>query len=207
MAVMTMAKALSSGYLPIGGLMVGGRVARRTAINVVHIDASVDLRKVMGQLRQNDVARIQVRNVLMHLLNAETGQRGYLLTGDSLYLAPYRQGASRFATDLSRLREMTADNPRQQARLREIETLADDLLVGWRDGEEWAARRTMRRAATWMVVGLVLLKLLLVVGTNAVTPYELHRDELASLVTPTLPPGSSTTSSRPSLRTWSVSRW
>lgn len=36
----------------------------------------------------------------------------------------------------------------------------------------------MRRAAIWVVAGLIVLKLVLVLGTTALTPYGVHRDEL-----------------------------
>jgi hypothetical protein len=39
----------------------------------------------------------------------------------------------------------------------------------------------MRRSAIWVVLGLIALKLILVLGTNALTPYGLHRDELLYL--------------------------
>jgi dolichyl-phosphate-mannose-protein mannosyltransferase len=39
----------------------------------------------------------------------------------------------------------------------------------------------MRRSAIWVVIGLLLLKLLLVFGTNTLTPYGVHRDEMLYL--------------------------
>ena len=36
-----------------------------------------------------------VNNLMVYLLDAETGQRGYLLTGDAGYLQPYRQAVER----------------------------------------------------------------------------------------------------------------
>jgi signal transduction histidine kinase len=57
---------------------------------------------------------------LSHLQDAETGQRGYLLTGDSTYLEPYHAAANAIGTDTSRLRELTRDNAVQQRRLDEL---------------------------------------------------------------------------------------
>jgi len=39
----------------------------------------------------------------------------------------------------------------------------------------------MRRSAVWVVIGLLLLKLVLVLGANTLTPYGFHRDELLYL--------------------------
>jgi CHASE3 domain sensor protein len=55
--------------------------------------------------------------VLTDLTDAETGQRGYLLTGDPAYLKPYLDARKVLDRDLKNLRDLTADNPRQQARL------------------------------------------------------------------------------------------
>lgn len=53
---------------------------------VVTVQASIDA------IRANDSARIQIRSVLIDLIDAETGQRGFLLTGEEQYLVPYQQG-------------------------------------------------------------------------------------------------------------------
>jgi hypothetical protein len=39
----------------------------------------------------------------------------------------------------------------------------------------------MRRSAVWVVIGLLLLKLVLVLGANSLTPYGFHRDEMLYL--------------------------
>jgi len=56
-------------------------------------------------------------SLLGHLVDAETGQRGYLLTGDRSYLAPYDTGLAAGDRDYARLLELTADNPLQRQRL------------------------------------------------------------------------------------------
>lgn len=57
------------------------------------------------------------QRTLSHVQDAETGQRGYLLTGDPAYLAPYHGAVRAIASDTSRLRALTRDNPVQQRRL------------------------------------------------------------------------------------------
>ena len=49
--------------------------------------------------------------------DAETSQRGYLITGDQQYLTPYRAALSGTALSQSKLRRLMAGNPQQQARL------------------------------------------------------------------------------------------
>jgi PAS domain S-box-containing protein len=55
--------------------------------------------------------------------DAETGQRGFLYTGDSKYLAPYDLAVGQVTGHIDRLAELTADNPRQQARISELRGL------------------------------------------------------------------------------------
>lgn len=58
--------------------------------------------------------------LLVTVLDAETGQRGYLLTGDSRFLQPYRQAIERVDHLLKRLAVDTSDNSAQQQRLAQL---------------------------------------------------------------------------------------
>jgi PAS domain S-box-containing protein len=60
--------------------------------------------------------------------DAETGQRGFLYTGDPKYLAPYDLAVGQVAGHIDRLAELTADNPRQQARISELRALVGEKL-------------------------------------------------------------------------------
>jgi len=75
------------------------------------------------------------------LRDAETGQRGYLLTGQPDYLAPYRDALGRIAVLQDELRRQTADNPGQQARLRDMAPLLQRKL------DELAQTVALRRDA------------------------------------------------------------
>jgi len=60
--------------------------------------------------------------------DAETGQRGFLYTGDSKYLAPYDLAVGQVTGHIDRLAELTADNPSQQARISELRGLVQAKL-------------------------------------------------------------------------------
>ena len=79
--------------------------------------------------------------------DAEIGQRGYLLTGDMAYLAPWRAATGRLPGDFTRLKGLVADNPVQLARVAQLETvmnrrlaILDEALVAAREGRFEAAR-------------------------------------------------------------------
>jgi CHASE3 domain sensor protein len=50
----------------------------------------------------------RLKNFLSVLKDTETGQRGYLLTGEESYLAPYREGLSQIQKELEELRQLAA---------------------------------------------------------------------------------------------------
>jgi signal transduction histidine kinase len=74
---------------------------------------------VHQQVRTSIERRSHYRLVLQLMTDAETGQRGYLLTGNDAYLEPYRAAEPRIALELDQLRaepQTTAD----ANRLREL---------------------------------------------------------------------------------------
>src|SRR5882757_3030949 len=66
-----------------------------------------------------------VERLLSGLKDAETGQRGYILTGDEKYLEPYRAARDVIHQSTKTLRELTKDNDNQQRRLDKLEGLVD----------------------------------------------------------------------------------
>ncbi|MGH7349092.1 MAG: CHASE3 domain-containing protein, partial [Candidatus Rokuibacteriota bacterium] len=70
----------------------------------------------------------KLEEVLSTVKDAETGQRGYLLTGERPYLEPYDQAVARLQTQLLQLRQLTIDNPVQTAHALRLEQLAAERL-------------------------------------------------------------------------------
>jgi signal transduction histidine kinase/ActR/RegA family two-component response regulator len=63
------------------------------------------------------------QTLLSQVQAAENGQRGFLITGDDDYLKRFEGALARVPELLASLRRLTADNPRQQARLDRLEPL------------------------------------------------------------------------------------
>jgi len=83
-------------------IMLALALALIAALCVFFSREVLDLRTLMGQLRENDLARIEIRDVLVDLLDCESGQRGFLLTGDEAYLEPYYRGKNRIRETVRR---------------------------------------------------------------------------------------------------------
>jgi len=75
------------------------------------------------------VVILEVNQFLSALKDAETGERGFLITGDERYLEPYQTALLQIGDKLESLKRLTQDNPGQQALLTEIEPLADKKLA------------------------------------------------------------------------------
>ncbi len=68
-------------------------------------------------------------NVLLSSLkDTEAGQRGYLLTGDKAFLAPYLAVRDRIPSQLAELRRLAQDNPAQERRLDVLAPLVEAKL-------------------------------------------------------------------------------
>ena len=63
------------------------------------------------QLAQGLTTRSDVNKLLQSMLDAETGQRGYLLTGNETYLEPYDKAVATVQTNLDSLRMRFMDAP------------------------------------------------------------------------------------------------
>jgi methyl-accepting chemotaxis protein len=73
--------------------------------------------------------RRDLAGLLATLTDCETGQRGYVITGDDSFLEPYRNGTLAVDKAFSDLRKLTIDNPVQQKRLDDARALIDQKLA------------------------------------------------------------------------------
>ena len=71
---------------------------------------------------------LQLSNTESLIKDAETGQRGYLYTGERTYLAPYTLAIGQINNEIEKLAAMTADNPAEQARVSQLHALANKKL-------------------------------------------------------------------------------
>ncbi len=73
--------------------------------------------------------RLRAFRVLGLLQDAETGQRGYLLTGEAAYLEPYDRAKDQIRTDLARLREAAGAADTGAERIDRLTALVDDKFA------------------------------------------------------------------------------
>ena len=75
----------------------------------------------------------QLDHLLAEMTDAETGQRGYLITGSVRYLAPYEQATARIADTLHAIRVLTADDSAEEERLNRLVPLVASRLAIMRE--------------------------------------------------------------------------
>ncbi|MEO7138333.1 MAG: CHASE3 domain-containing protein [Gemmatimonadales bacterium] len=88
--------------------------------------------------------------VISSLQEAETGQRGYIISGKEEYLGPYYHSATRLAGQLGQLRSLTADHPVQRQRVDVVSGMAARRLALLNRGIE--VRRTRGRDAALAMI-------------------------------------------------------
>jgi methyl-accepting chemotaxis protein len=83
-------------------------------------------------------------DVVSAMINQETGVRGFLVSGDDKFLAPYQSGQELFNREFAQVKSLTSDNAAQQQRLDQVKILADK----WKSQVAEVEIGLMRNAAT-----------------------------------------------------------
>ncbi|WP_066658322.1 MULTISPECIES: CHASE3 domain-containing protein [unclassified Sphingomonas] len=96
----------------------------------------------------------QLSTVRARLQDAETGQRGYLVTRDPVYLEPYYDGRRRLDGDLATLSRLVADNPVQVRAAVQLAQCARARIDRLTVGLELARANQFDRASEAVRVGI-----------------------------------------------------
>src|SRR5258707_15772476 len=55
----------------------------------------------------------QLDQVLVNAVDAETGERGFIITGNESYLEPFNDAKSKLSQNIAKTKALTIDNPTQ----------------------------------------------------------------------------------------------
>ena len=80
------------------------------------------------------------KDLLSALTDSQTGERGFLITQDPAYLAPFHHGQAATPPLIDRLARLTRDNPRQAPRVAALRTDAASYLATLREDIDIAAK-------------------------------------------------------------------
>jgi transcriptional regulator with PAS, ATPase and Fis domain len=113
------AKVASGFAVALAILIVVGAVSYRTTTRFLdELQWQVHSHRVLDEL---DALHISLHQ-------AETGQRGFVLTGEEPYLEPYHAALVNIGRELADLKRLTAEHPGQRERIAALEPLVDAKL-------------------------------------------------------------------------------
>jgi PAS domain S-box-containing protein len=122
---------LGKGSLSILALTIG--IVILVGFNVVSYQMLQHEREHMSLVKHSRQIIDAVDEILSAMKDAETGQRGYLLTGDPQYLEPYQTATKYIRSDLEALRGLVQGNPVQQRRSDQLTALIEQKLQELRE--------------------------------------------------------------------------
>ena len=97
-----------------------------SAASFMSINALLDSSRMVNHT--NKVIQ-ELDNMMLTMKDAETSQRGYLLTGVEDFLEPYKGIRQRALASLTHVRELTTDNPFQQKNTDQLEGLIEERIT------------------------------------------------------------------------------
>lgn len=113
-------KKISLGYAIILTLMIIISIVVYSSINTIIRSANL--------VEHTYEVILKAEQVSQALVNIETGQRGFMITGQDDYLEPYNVGIKQFSTFINKGQELTSDNPAQVKRWKEVAALQAELI-------------------------------------------------------------------------------
>ncbi|MBN4000992.1 response regulator [Nostoc sp. LPT] len=110
------------------GLSFALSLATLTTIGLISYQSTNELIETSRKERHTYQVLSQLEDLNLQLTNAETGQRGYVLTGEQRYLEPYNAAIQVLNQKVRELQKLTADNPKQQQQLYILQPLITQKL-------------------------------------------------------------------------------
>lgn len=93
-------------------------------VGALAINRIVSLGATNAAVEHTLLVRAEAEMLMSLLKDAETGQRGYIITGQQMYMQPYTEAIAALPKRIENFRRMTADNPVQQRNISAFEGLA-----------------------------------------------------------------------------------
>jgi CHASE3 domain sensor protein len=113
---------IRKALLQIGAPALLAFMAWNAYLAVNHIQ---QMQHIAARTLESSAIRANISSVLKDLTDMETGQRGYLLTGNPSYLQPYTDAKARIGTDFAGLRTGVASRPESERSMEsQLESLA-----------------------------------------------------------------------------------
>lgn len=124
----TFGRKIAAGFTVSSALLVGIGLVSYSTIN--------QLITTSGSVSHTHKVLEEIAGLFGSLQDAETGLRGYVITGDESFLEPYQAAREEFPKLLKDMKELTSDNPEQQKLLAQVESLANGKFANQKQNIE-----------------------------------------------------------------------
>ena len=158
----------------IGTLVAGVLVA----LMLLLLGSSIEMRNGYGWLSHSQSVIQTIDETILQLGEAESGQRGYLLTQRAEYAENVSDRLADVNASIARLDRLTADNPAQHRRAKTLKRALDDRIAAMREPLELANAGRFGDAREIVAGGKGRI-LMAIVENQASTLLESERDLLA----------------------------
>ena len=110
---------------PLTKMAVNMLLALLAAVVLVAVNEAgyISSHSAIERLEKSQSTRRTIGLIVRELLSAESGMRGYLLTGDARYIEPYAQSAKGVETHINELHQLLADAPEDSSDFTELSSL------------------------------------------------------------------------------------
>lgn len=118
---MKLGRVTQAGFGTVLAMMVGIGIVSKVTMNTL-VEAN-------SRVSHTYAVKEHLRSLDSTIVEAETGQRGYLYTGEEDYLEPYTEGVAKVESNFTQLRNLIQDNPAQVQRLQRVQDLARQKIA------------------------------------------------------------------------------
>jgi PAS domain S-box-containing protein len=110
------------------------------AVSLLFVNAALAIRNIQQLdddarwVAQTHEVLDLTNDVLLTLIDAETGQRGFLVTTREEYLKPYHDALAHWDASMETLKEKAKDSPRQLERIKRVESMGIEQFALLKEG-------------------------------------------------------------------------
>src|SRR5205823_438118 len=97
--------ALVAGFVMMIGVLIAAGIV--DALNTRSVYAT------SAAVAHTNAVKAGLQQLLITAVDAETGERGFVITGEETYLEPYDRARNAISSDISQVRSLIADNREQ----------------------------------------------------------------------------------------------
>jgi methyl-accepting chemotaxis protein len=94
-----------------------------------------------------------LNGIVLNMVNAETGQRGFVITNDQKYLEPWQYGTVLAVQEVQEVRTLTADSALEQRRVDVLEPMVAHELAIMKDAIDTQEAKGIEAGQDWIKTG------------------------------------------------------